>query len=90
MQRYPRQSPGLAKPITEIGYEIVPHERGKTSQHHLYYNRASYQNIPIRHQFRNLVDHVVTMENGAHSTSNTPNRTNDRRTRRISSFERGY
>jgi hypothetical protein len=66
MGRYPRFS-GLALPVTELGYEIVPHERGLTSQHHLYYNRASYQNIPIRHQFRNLVDHVVTMQIPQHN-----------------------
>jgi len=65
VSRFPL-SQGLAVPITELGYEIVPRQRGATSQHHMYFNRASYHNIPIRHQFRNLVDHVVTMENGAH------------------------
>jgi predicted protein tyrosine phosphatase len=65
MSRYPRQE-GLAVPVQNLGYEIVPHKRGSTTNHHLYYNRASYQGIPIRHQFRNLVDHVVTMENAPH------------------------
>jgi predicted protein tyrosine phosphatase len=65
MQRYPRSS-GLALPVTELGYEIVSHQRGLTTNHHLYYNKAFYLNVPIRHQFRNLVDHVVTMVNDPH------------------------
>lgn len=66
MSRWPRQA-GLALPIQEIGFEVVQPERRLTSQHHLYFPRANYHNIPIRHQFRNLVDHVQTMENSAHS-----------------------
>jgi predicted protein tyrosine phosphatase len=64
--RYPRRN-NLALPISEIGYEVVSHRRGETQNHHLYWNRASYSNIPIHHQFRNLVDHVVVMKNSDHS-----------------------
>lgn len=66
MPRYPRQN-GLALPIESIGYEIVPRKRGSTTNHHMYWNRASYFNVPIRHQFRNLIDHVVPMEIGQHA-----------------------
>jgi hypothetical protein len=65
MRRYPL-SQGLAIPVTELGYEIVPQQRGETTNHHLYYVRALYNNVPVRHQFRSLVDHVVTMENTQH------------------------
>lgn len=60
MPRYPRIQ-GLALPIQEIGYEVVERERRITNQHHLYWPHSYYHNIPIRHQFRNLVDHVQTM-----------------------------
>ena len=65
MSRYPSRN-GIALPIQEIGFEIVPQQRGITSNHHYYFNRASYHFIPIRHQFRNLVDHVISMENLEH------------------------
>lgn len=65
MSRYPRNL-GLALPVQELGYEVVSPERHKTSQHHLYYPKRSYYNIPIRHQFRNLVSHVQTMWNEEH------------------------
>jgi hypothetical protein len=65
MPRYPRTD-GLALPVTELGYEVVLPERRMTSQHHLYFPRAAYHNLPIRHQFRNLVDHVQTMRNPDH------------------------
>lgn len=67
MSRYPSQSRGRIVPVTELGYEIVPQQRGISSNHHYYFNRAYYHNIPIRHQFRNLVDHVVPMEIRQHN-----------------------
>lgn len=66
MPRYPRAE-GLALPVTELGYETVPYRRGFTTNHHMYWNKASYFNIPIRHQFRNLVDHLVAMEIAPHN-----------------------
>lgn len=68
MPRYPRQISGLAKPVTELGFEVVEQERGKTSNHHLYYPRHNYSDIPLRHTFRNLVDHVQTMWIPEHNT----------------------
>jgi hypothetical protein len=61
VQRYPTTKSGLALPITEIGYEVVERERRLTNRHHLYYSRCWYKDQPIRHLFRNLVDHVVDM-----------------------------
>ena len=68
MQRYPRYESGLARPVTELGFEVVEQERGKTSNHHLYYPKRNYTQNPIRHTFRNLVDHVQTMWISEHNT----------------------
>lgn len=65
MPRYPHRN-GLALPIQELGFEVVPHERRLTSQHHLYFPRRAYSQSPIKHLFRNLVDHVQTMANQPH------------------------
>lgn len=65
MSRYPT-SQGLAIPIQQLGYEVVLPERRITSQHHLYFPRRLYDQTPIRHLFRNLVDHVQTMNNAEH------------------------
>lgn len=65
MPRYPHRN-GLALPIQELGYQVVLPERRQTSQHHLYFPRRLYDQTPVRHLFRNLVDHVVTMENEPH------------------------
>jgi hypothetical protein len=58
--RYPTHN-GLVVPITEIGYAEVPHERRRTTNHHLYYERAWYMEKPYRRVFRGLLPHVVTM-----------------------------
>lgn len=65
MSRYPT-SQGLAIPIQQLGYEVVLPERRQTSQHHLYFPRRLYDQTPVRHLFRNLVDHVQTMDNQPH------------------------
>jgi hypothetical protein len=60
MPRYPLRN-GLALPVTELGYDVVPYERRFTTNHHLYFNRANYQDKRYRQIFRGLVSHVVTM-----------------------------
>lgn len=60
MNRYPRYESGLARPVTELGFEVVEQVRGKTNNHHLYYPRPNYQS-PLKTTFRNLTDHVHPM-----------------------------
>lgn len=64
--RWPSRS-GLAVPIQELGFREVPPERGRTNNHHLYFERQKYRDIRWRSVFRNLVDHVVTMEVPEHN-----------------------
>ena len=52
---------GLVISPFELGYEKAPHIRGKVNNHHSYYPKNKYSQIPLRHTFRNLVDHVQTM-----------------------------
>ena len=59
MQRYPT-SQGLALPITELGFEVMPESARRTQGHHLYFQREWY-NTPIRLIFRNLVGNVARM-----------------------------
>lgn len=61
MGRYPTQSGGRIVPVTELGFEIVPHERRHTTNHHMWFNRASYQDTRIKQVFRGLLPHVVTL-----------------------------
>lgn len=65
--RYP-VSNGRVVPVTELGFNIVPDERGYTSRHHLYWERSWYRERRHRQVFRNLVDHVVTMPSYQHNT----------------------
>ena len=65
--RYPSDKAGLALPITEVGFEVAQPYRRLTSRHHLYYQRCMYKDVPVRHVFRNLVDHVVDMSNSQHN-----------------------
>ena len=58
--RYPTRG-GLAVPVLELGFEPAIHERRKTNSHHLYFDRAWYQDKRIRQVFRNLVPHVQTL-----------------------------
>jgi hypothetical protein len=60
VQRYPIDGMGLALPIQELGYEVMPDENKKTQGHHFYWEREWY--LPRHRQvFRNLVGHVVRM-----------------------------
>lgn len=60
MGRYPTRN-GIAIPVTELGYEIAAHEKGKTNNHHLYFPRGKYVERPLSRIFRGLPLHVVTM-----------------------------
>lgn len=57
--KYPTRS-GLAIPPSELGYAEVPHERRRTNNHHLYYERYRYDQR-WRSVFRNLTSHVQPM-----------------------------
>lgn len=59
MSRYP-STDGLARPVTELGFEVVEFERRKTNNHHLYFYKAFY-NKPHERFFRGLIPHVQTM-----------------------------
>ena len=60
MQRYPTEN-GLAIPITEIGYEMMPESSRRTQGHHLYFEKEWYMQNRVRSVFRNLVGHVARM-----------------------------
>lgn len=60
MQRYPTAESGLALPIQELGYEVMPIEMKRTQGHHFYFEKNWYNNR-VRNVFRNLVGHVVRM-----------------------------
>jgi len=65
VQRYPTSPEGLALPIQELGYEVMPESARYTQGHHFYWEREWYQPRP-RQVFRNLVGHVVRMSPRAH------------------------
>lgn len=58
--RYPTRN-GLVVPITEIGFDEVPHERRRTTNHHLYFCREWYTDTRYKQVFRGLLSHLVTM-----------------------------
>ena len=60
MRRYPVNENGLALPIQELGYEVMPDENRRTQGHHFYFEKDWYSTRP-RQVFRNLVGHVVRM-----------------------------
>lgn len=59
--RYPVTSSGLAVPVQELGFEVVPHVRKETNRHHLQFSRSNYVNDPVRRIFRGLADRVVEL-----------------------------
>ena len=65
MSRYPSRN-GIALPAQEIGYEVVPYQRGATSNHHLFYERTMYSGVRHRSVFRNLIPHVQTLLSSDH------------------------
>jgi len=66
VSRYPVRN-GLALPIEEVGFERVAHERRVTTNHHVYWERASYRDQRHRQVFRSLLPHVVTMRHTDHT-----------------------
>lgn len=58
--RYPTRN-GLVVPIEDVGFERVPHERRRTTNHHTYWERAWYMEKPYRRVFRGLLPHVITL-----------------------------
>ena len=61
MQRYPVDRNGLALPIQEIGYEVMPESSRRTQGHHFYFEKNWYHQNRVRSVFRNLVGNVVRM-----------------------------
>lgn len=57
MGRYPSKN-GIALPVQEVGYETVPHERGKTTNHHRQYTREQYRQTRIGQVFRGLLSNL--------------------------------
>ena len=66
MQRYPTNEFGLALPVEELGYEVMPETARRTQGHHFYFEREWYANNRVRSVFRNLVGHVVRMKPAQH------------------------
>lgn len=58
--RWPSRN-GLAIPVEELGYTIVPHEKGRTTNHHENWPKRNFQEIRYKQVFRNLVSQVVTL-----------------------------
>lgn len=58
--RYPVRNNRIV-PVTELGYEIVPHERRLTTNHHMWFCRTDYMDTRYKQVFRGLLSHVVTM-----------------------------
>lgn len=65
--RWPTRN-GLALPVQELGFDVVPHERRTTSQHHLFFERRMYQDSRLHTVFRGLISNVYTMPNQQHLT----------------------
>jgi hypothetical protein len=63
--RYP-VSNGKIVPVTELGYEIVPPQRRVTNNHHMWFDRAWYQDKRYRQVFRGLLPNVVTLSISDH------------------------
>lgn len=63
--RYPVRN-GRVVPVTELGFEIVTPKRRVTNNHHLYFDRAWYQDKRYRQVFRGLLPHVVTLSISDH------------------------
>lgn len=59
--RYPTSKSGLALPPNELGFEIVPHKRRETTNHHNQWERKAYAGTRYRQIFRNLVSNVYTL-----------------------------
>lgn len=59
--RYPTTDKGLAYPVQELGYEVAPYSRRRTSNHHLYFERRKYMGSQVAKLFRGLAPHVQTM-----------------------------
>jgi hypothetical protein len=59
--RYPSDSRGIALPIQELGYEEAPYKKGRTSNHHRFFERRKYMGSHIARMFRGLEPHVQTM-----------------------------
>jgi hypothetical protein len=60
MGRYPSKN-GIALPVIELGYDVVPFERRKTTNHHRQFDRAWYMEKRYRQVFRGLLPHLDTM-----------------------------
>lgn len=58
--RYPSKN-GIALPPNELGFEIVPHKRRETTNHHNQWERKAYAGTRYRQIFRNLVSNVYTL-----------------------------
>lgn len=58
---------GLAVHPSELGYQTVEPERRRTNNHHIYFERQRYRDVRWRSIFRNLVDHVVTLDMTEHN-----------------------
>lgn len=52
---------GLPVPVEELGFDVVPHERGRTNNHHTNWPRSRYDGVRYREVYRNLVSNVVTL-----------------------------
>lgn len=65
--RYPVTRSGLAVPVQELGYDVVPHQRHRTNRHYMQWTKLEYAGTPVHRIFRGLADRVVDMRLEDHS-----------------------
>ena len=59
--KYPVNRNGLAVPVEEVGYDVVPFQRRQTNRHHMPWSRQAYSDSSLHQIFRGLADRVVDL-----------------------------